>query len=383
MLGTTNTDGPGSLVNYRRLSALGPWILGEMDNSLTMTGQVSRFDLVIQPHRDLRYPGIIVAVPPGGWFVDYVDVPAGYTNLTFSATNITIPVAFPPIQMYEKFGNDPTLTDYDQRADLTNGLPPGNSISVGPPLAMGEYFVGLYNPNTSQSQNVYLSATLGRDANINDVYNFTSGAGQVLPDDAVSAANLGGSLINVPNTVTQLVASVNVGMVIQSPRISDYTFTLISPTGQRVLLMENRGAGDTNGAGLEFIYTNILNTTATGGAAANTNYLPVNPLGGNVPITWNFYTVPDQMTVYDSTNPADFNPNGTFLLYNTGFTNNQPSGSGAQNTIPISVNVPYPPGVSNITIIMNQFGNPYASGGDAWSYTAGAAITNYRVFDVH
>src|SRR5665213_4019094 len=98
-----------------------------MDNSLTMTGQVSAFNLVIQPHRDLKQPGVIVSVPPGGWFIDYVNVPAGYTNLTFFGTNVTVPPALPPIRMYEKIGNDPTLTDYDQEADLTNGTPPGNA----------------------------------------------------------------------------------------------------------------------------------------------------------------------------------------------------------------------------------------------------------------
>ncbi len=44
----------------------------------------------------------------------------------------------------------------------------------------------------------------------------------------------------------------------------------------------------------------------------------------------------------------------------------------------MTVNVTYPVGVSAITIIMNQFGNPYSAGGDAWIYTAGAPITNYQ-----
>ena len=62
----------------------------------------------------------------------------------------------------------------------------------------------------------------------------------MLPDDAVQRFH------HSPfrNTVTQLVSSVNVGLVVTSPRISDYTFTLVSPTGQRVLLMENRGGDD-------------------------------------------------------------------------------------------------------------------------------------------
>ena len=66
------------------------------------------------------------------------------------------------------------------------------------------------------------------------------------------------------------------------------------------------------------------------------------------------------------------------LLWDTGFTNNPPIGPGAQNTLPETINVSVPPGYTNITIIMNQFGNPYATVGDAWIYTAGAAVTNYQ-----
>ncbi len=239
---------------------------------------------------------------------------------------------------------------------------------------------------------------------MNNIFDYTSSSGQVLLDDAVtpipgpdpslpvSATNAtSGSYIAVPTGVTNLVASVNVGLVIDSPRISDYAFTLVSPTGQRILLMENRGGGDTNGAGLVFVYTNVLNTTANGGAAPNTNYLAVSPFGSVVPIIWNFYTAPDQMTVYGTTNPADFTTNlsiiapygSPFCLYNTGMTNNPPNpigGPDAQNTIPVTYYLSVPPGISNITIIMNQFGNP-DKGGDAWIYTAGAANTNYEYLE--
>ncbi len=85
------------------------------------------------------------------------------------------------------------------------------------------------------------------------------------------------------------------------------------------------------------------------------------------------------MTVYDTTNASLFSPNGSDLLLNTGLTNNPPNGGGGpQNTTPVTVNVTYPPGTTAITIIMNQFGNPDAPGGDAWTYTAGAPITNYQ-----
>ncbi len=32
--GSQHTDGPGSLMNFQGKSAIGPWILTEMDNSL-------------------------------------------------------------------------------------------------------------------------------------------------------------------------------------------------------------------------------------------------------------------------------------------------------------------------------------------------------------
>ena len=55
---------------------------------------------------------------------------------------------------------------------MTNGVPPGNTISVGPPLGMGRYFIGLYNPNTTVAQTVFISATLGVNAAVNDIYNY-------------------------------------------------------------------------------------------------------------------------------------------------------------------------------------------------------------------
>ena len=379
--GTTNTDGPGRLTDFRGKSALGPWILTEMDNSSTQTGRVSQLTLLIQPHRNLA-GGITNTIPPGGWFIDYVDVTPGYTNLTFAATNLPPTIAPLPLQMFEKLGNDPTLTDYDQEKDLTNcisgtypgGLDPGNSISVGPPLNAGRYFIGIYNPSQTQSATVYLSATLGFGSTANNTFNYASTGATPLPDDAVS-----GNTFTVPNTVTQLVSSVNVGMVVNSPRISDLTFTLLSPAGQRILLMENRGGTDTNGAGQTFVYTNILNTTANGGAAPDTNYLTVSLSGETVPVTYNFYTVPDEMTVYSGSDPTTFYLGSPNLLYDTGFTNNVSAGGGGpQNTAPASFNVYVPPGYTNITIIMNEFGNPYVTSGDAWTYTAGAPITNYQ-----
>ena len=104
---------------------------------------------------------------------------------------------------------------------------------------------------------------------------------------------------------TQQIASINVGFVVEHPRISDLTFTLVSPTGQRILLMENRGGTTTNGAGDIFITTNYFApVTANGGWEPKTNYLDVGETSGSLTINYDMFTVPDQMTVYYGTNSS-------------------------------------------------------------------------------
>ncbi|MGA2867684.1 MAG: LamG-like jellyroll fold domain-containing protein [Verrucomicrobiota bacterium] len=383
--GSRTNDGPGNLLAFQGKSALGPWMLNELNNAPGLTGQVSQLTLVIQPHRDLNEPGITVSIPPGGFFIDNVTVGPGFTNLTFVATNLPPTIGPPPLVMYEKFNAEPTVTDFDFAAGLTNtlagsgtypgGADPGNSISLGPPLAIGNYFIGVFNPSTSQTASVFIEANLGIDTTANDSFTFTSGGSQPLLGDAVTTSTgplpNGGPNLIIPVSATNLVESVNVGMVVQTPQIADMTFTLVSPTGQRVLLMENRGGDSTNGAGGFFVFSNILNSTATGNAAANTNFLAVSPNGGVIPITYNFFTIPDEMTIYAGTNPATFNLNSS-PLYNSGFISNSPP-------VFMTTNINYPPGISNVTIIMNEFGNPFdAGGGDAWTYTAGATVTNFE-----
>ena len=294
---TIRSDGPGSLVNFRGKGAIGPWILSEMDNSFTQTGRVSTLTLLIQPHRKLEN-GITVTIPPGGWFIDYMDVGVGYTNLTFYATNLP-PTVQPPVQMFEKVGNEPTLTDFDQEADLTNCLSglyptgpfPGADISVGPPLDMGRYFVGLYNPSTTEAT-VYLIATLGVDQSAQQSWTYTTtNPATALLDDAVTNASL-----YVP--ATQLVASVNVGMVVNHPRISDLAFTLVSPSGTRVLLMEDRGGTTTNIGHLGYI-TNAFGSQTAGGPSGGTNVLSPVPTSGTLLVKYDFGSLyPDVLDVY-------------------------------------------------------------------------------------
>lgn len=352
--GAIHSDGPGALPNFRGQQGAGLWLLTEVDDSFSQTGAVTSFTMKIEPHRNLKYPAFLtVTIPPGGWFYDYIDVPVGYTNMLVVATNLP-PTSQPPIQLYVKEGDLPTLADTNDVAWLTNcpvgtyptGLDPGNEISVGPPLVPDRYFVGLYNPDTV-SHDVLIGAILSFNQSAISTFNFNGSGPLEILDDAVTTDSI---QVSDPN----LIQDFNVGLRIDHPRISDLVITLIGPDGTRYLLMENRGGQSTNGCGTTVIVTNTFAATASGGREGATNFYDLQETAGTVPITWQFYQVPDQMDVYYQ---------GT-LIFSTGLV----SGGG-------STNISFGPGASTqIEVVMDATNHPSAT---LWNYTVGGVLTNY------
>ena len=268
--GSRLSDGPGSLNGFMGLQGVGVWRMTEVDDSWTQTGTVENFNLMIEPHKDLNQ-GITVTVQPGRWYYDYIDVPSGATNLTINATNVTVsPDTGNPLQLYVKLGAEPTQTNYDKTVGLTNSGPlgPGGSISIGPtdvpPLTVGRYWVGIYNPS-STAQTVYIISNTTFGAAPGQVPFTFTGPVPIL-DDAVTY-----STISVPNNAT--ISSVDVGLRVDHPRISDLVFHLISPDGTRVLLMENRGGTSTNGCGSGSSVVLVPNTVAFPNFAGEPNLL--------------------------------------------------------------------------------------------------------------
>ena len=375
--GIIPSDGPGSLRNYFGQDGSGVWRLTEADTSLTQTGSVQNFTMFIKKRTPLgNGSGDTNTVAPQQWFYDFVDVPAGATNLTISVTNLTTSALY-PLDVFVKLGAQPTTNDYDQMAVVpTTPLPqPGISLSIGPadlpPLQPGRYWIGVFNPDTTltdPSQTFVVFATILPANPVGLGEDFDATNSTVLLDDAVTNAEIWVET-NLP------VVSVNVGIRVVHPRISDLDFHLISPSGTRVDLMQNRGGADTNGAGATIITTNNVNVTANGNAQPETNYLNVGEISGTLAITYNFYTAPDEMTIYYGygTDPAN-------LIYDTGLTNN-PGGTVGDptNTIPASFTLSFAPtnGITStyLTIVMDQF--TATNRGDLWTYTAGGVLTNY------
>ena len=114
--------------------------------------------------------------------------------------------------------------------------------------------------------------------------------------------------------------------------------------------MQNRGGADTNGAGATIVTTNTINIPANGSGQPQTNSFNIGETSGSLPITYNFYTAPDQMTVYYGNDPANFDTNSPYLILNTGMVNNPPGPgwnpiTAPTNTIATNIVVGFPPPV--------------------------------------
>jgi subtilisin-like proprotein convertase family protein len=341
--GSRLSDGPGNLLDFAGTTGIGPWMLSEVDDSLTQTGYVAGYTLTIAPHQDLT-KGFQVTIPPQSWFYDYIDVPVGYTNLSVFATNLP-PSATAPnyLVLAVQQGSPPTLADTNYTTLLTNSGPTGlgGMVSVGPPLAPGRYWVGIYNPSLSP-ETVYIIATLSFSASAIETADFDSSGPVPILDDAVTT-----NAIFVPRT--DIVQDFNVGLRVDHPRISDLVFHLISPDGTRYLLMENRGGTSTAGCGVTITNTFFVPVSSAGGAAANTNVINTGLSSGTINISYDFFPVPDRMVVYD----------GTTLLWDSGYVSYTDVTNLTYSGSPI------------ITIIMNPGNNPNPN--TAWEYTVSSA----------
>ncbi|MDB6130486.1 MAG: Peptidase and in kexin sedolisin, partial [Verrucomicrobiales bacterium] len=250
-LNSRTTPGPGSLENFVGKKATGAWILNMLDNTLTHTGRVDFFSIKVEPQQTNL---VDRTIQPGRYYFDFADVPLEGTNLSVTITYPGAVGTQGAIDVFIREADLPTLTEYDKTGVIN---PPGGTVSLGlndsPPLFSDLYYIGFYNPNSFP---VRIRYKIKVDLNLAPTIptSIVSSTPVDLLDDAKTKSS-----INVTNVGR--IADVSVNLQINHPRISDLSVRLVSPSGTKALLMENRGGP--SAANFDGYFTD------------NTNFFPV------------------------------------------------------------------------------------------------------------
>jgi len=334
------SDGPGSLRRFVGEPGVGVWLLTMVDDNYNQSNGVVR-NLIVRVEKSADTNAVIRTLPPGGSYIDFVEVPGDGTNLTICVDTISSTPL--PVQLFIKRGEIPTTNPDD--ADVFEVIdPPGECVSISqetlPPLQPGTYYYRVFNPNAI-AQEVRIQATVQIGVDGRDRQTITGFGNEVITDDAVSYAR---QYVEEDRRI----AGLEVGLVVEHPRVSDLVTHLISPSGKRILLVENRGGLDDSGYGGGTVFTNVYPTNASGTFEAVTNVLNVGANQGTLKVTYDFLVVPDQMRVYYDNQ----------LIKDTGLV----SGQGG-------FSVDFGPGFStDLVIVMNEGDNENTN--SIWSYTA-------------
>jgi subtilisin-like proprotein convertase family protein len=340
-----HTDGPGTLGNFSSKQGAGQWMLTMVDNAPGHVGTNNVFTVFLEKQKDLL-AGETIFLANNDCSEDFIYVPPEATNLTVTAT---ITAGGTPVTMdvCPANGSGPACQEVQLGGPTTTNVVVINKSSH-PPLNAGTYVVRICN-TSGGNVTVRVQATLEFDLNGIIPNRYTSALPIAIPDDAVT-----NSSIFVSND--DKIVSLEVGVRIDHPRVSDLVLHLISPNGTRVLLDENRGASTPDGMGYNLFVTNTIPVSSSGGSEAQTNVIDTGQTSGTINIAWDFLNQPDWMTVYYDGN----------VIMQTGVA----SGTG-------STNLNYGPGSSTlITIVMNQGGNTNQPGTE-WNYTVDARTAKY------
>ncbi len=314
------TQGPGTLRDFAGMEGAGQWLQTSVSTNLPGTNEA--LGIFVERQQDLTM-GLAALVMAGAERQDLIFVPPGVRTLSASVNFVS--------------GTGPALfqlspVEYPSSNAVSLLLNPGDTTQLTldqtshPPLNPGLCALRLRNMGPDPAM-VNLAATLGTDPNPPPPLLFDCTTPEVLTDDAVSA-----STILVTNLGT--LVSVEAGVRIEHPRVSDLALTLVSPSGTRVLLAENRGGLSTNGMGITPLVTNSV---SGGGREATTNEFDTLHTSGVVTIDYKMYDEPDTLHVYYEGK----------LIFDSGLI----SGSGTANLF-------YGPGLStSLTVVMNEGGN--------------------------
>ncbi len=267
--GAQHTDGPGSLHDFAGQRAGRQWRFTMVDRQHNHLGTNLAFFVFLEKQQDLTN-GLTATIESGACREDFVIVPPDATNLTVTISLLsgTGPLTFEVCPL--------NGISTQCKSNFVNSA--GSSITIDlndvPPLSGGEYVVRVCNLGAGPVT-VHIVAEIDIGVAVPVIRQFTLTNAVTILDDAVT-------------TVTNFVAShfqissLDVGLLLKHPRVSDLAITLISPNGTRILLFEDRGALSTTGLGTFSVSTNSLGLpvfAVTNLAAFYTNDFEQAPVG--------------------------------------------------------------------------------------------------------
>ncbi len=262
-----HTDGPGSLSSFAGKDGTGLFILSMVDNATNHIGTNVGLSIFLERQPPLTGNGITATILGGACRDDFIDVPVNATSLsiTVAVISASAPVDF-TLQLCPLAGGQCKSTE------VTNNI--GGEVTIDqtdlPPLQVGAtYRVHICNLDPANAITVNIRAIFGfSQTTIRPILTDAITAPVPILDDAVTDVFL-------TNNVHNIVSSLDVGLLLNDPRVSDLAITLISPKGTRVLLIENRGAATTNGLGIGTFALSVVTNTAT----IYTNNFDASPVG--------------------------------------------------------------------------------------------------------
>ena len=246
--GAQTTDGPGSLRDFIGEEGMGVWLLTMADTVAGHTGLVENLTIRLDPQ--IVGTGASLDVLTNAFFFDFIDVPIGATNLTVCLYNdsdhaLARGALRPPRQSSHPNQLRPNAGRQSPLGMLV--CKPHTLHPRSTPAAI----TSASSIRMASPRPFALDATVDLDPNSIVPVIYTAAGPTPILDDAVS-------LSTIPVTNASPVLSLDVGVRIDHPRVSDLVLTLVSPSGTRVLLDENRGGASPNGMGLNIILTNIV-----------------------------------------------------------------------------------------------------------------------------
>jgi len=334
VLNALPSAGPGSLRLFSGNDGSGQWMLTLTSTNSSATNQSSM--LFLEQQQDPA-AGLGENILAGACHEDFVSVPILATNLT---ATVTFGSGAGPVSMQIYPCGDSPSNCVSLLVSSTN---PTGILTVDqttqPPLNPGLYVVSTCNLGTDTvTVAIQANTLLGSTPPTTNLFASTNPA--VIGDDSVSSSSL-----LVTNTAP--IVSVEVGVRINHPRISDLVLSLVGPDGTRVLLDGGRGGASTKGMGTEAVFTNTTPVSFSGGPEAVTNVFETGETSGTISINYDFFALPDEMRVYYEDH----------LLFDSGMI----SFGG-------STNISYGPGLStSFEVVMNEGGNVQSN--TAWFYS--------------